>query len=143
MRLAREIVGQFHSAEAAQQAEAEFTRVFREREAPGEVTELRLSLKRDFVASTSEIGWRTPGEEAKKVEPLRRHSLPHILQAARLVESVSEGRRLIEQGAVDRLTEQGFERVQEPYVPLYDGVVLRIGKRRFLRIVDADKQSQS
>ncbi|NIU62275.1 MAG: tyrosine--tRNA ligase, partial [Pseudomonas stutzeri] len=36
MRLAREIVAQFHSDEAAQAAEEHFTRVFRERELPEE-----------------------------------------------------------------------------------------------------------
>src|SRR5260370_37014475 len=42
MRLAQEIIGQFHGRDAAKQAEQNFLRVFRNREAPEEVPEIRL-----------------------------------------------------------------------------------------------------
>src|SRR5216684_5608675 len=42
MRLAQEIIGQFHGRDAAKQAEQNFLRVFRNREAPEEIPEIRL-----------------------------------------------------------------------------------------------------
>src|SRR6202043_772587 len=42
MRLAQEIIGQFHGRDAAKQAEQNFQRVFRNREAPEEMPEIRL-----------------------------------------------------------------------------------------------------
>jgi tyrosyl-tRNA synthetase len=42
MRLAQEIIGQFHGKEAGKQAEQNFQRVFRNREAPEEIPEIRL-----------------------------------------------------------------------------------------------------
>jgi tyrosyl-tRNA synthetase len=51
---------------------------------------------------------------------------------ARLVESKSEARRLVTQGGVSL----DGERVREPdaEVAVADGLVLRVGRRRFVRI---------
>jgi tyrosyl-tRNA synthetase len=120
MRLAREIVGQFHSGEAAQAAEEEFTRVFREREAPEEpeVHEVHFGQVTDSDGRTN---------------------LARLLVRLGVVPSRSEAKRLIGQGAV----EIDGKVTTTDVVELTDGMVLRVGKRRFLRIVDADKQSQS
>jgi tyrosyl-tRNA synthetase len=120
MRLAREIVGQFHSDEAAQAAEEEFTRVFREREAPEEpeVHEVHFGQVTDSDGRTN---------------------LARLLARLGVVPSRSEAKRLIGQGAV----EIDGKVTTTDVVELTDGMVLRVGKRRFLRIVDADKQSQS
>jgi len=118
MRLAREIVGQFHSAEAAQAAEAEFTRVFREREVPEEVPPLPVSMDADGTANVD---------------------ITMIAVRGKVAASRSEARRLLAQGAI----EVDGQRVADQQVIVRDGSVIRVGKRRFLRIVDADKQSQS
>ena len=107
MRLAREIVTQFHSDAAARQAEEDFVRVFREREAP---------------------------EEALVV-PKGKRSLPFILHRHGLASSRSEARRLINQGAV----EINGHQVTVHVVDLKPGDVIRVGKHRFARVVDADK----
>jgi len=120
MRLAREIVGQFHSAEAAQAAEEHFTRVFRERELPEEPEVHQVH----FGQVTDSQG---------------RASLARLLADLGAAPSRSEVKRLISQGAV----EIDGEVATTDLVQLRDGMVLRVGKRRFLRIVDADKQSQS
>jgi tyrosyl-tRNA synthetase len=73
MRLARDIVAQFHSESAAREAEEGFVRVFREREAPDEVP----------------------------MVPKGKRSLPFILHRYGLASSRSEARRLINQGAVE------------------------------------------
>ncbi|GAF89433.1 unnamed protein product, partial [marine sediment metagenome] len=120
MRLAREIVTQFHSDEAAQAAEEDFTRVFREREAPEEpeVHEVHFGQVTDSDGRTN---------------------LARLLARLGVVPSRSEAKRLIGQGAV----EIDGKVTTTDVVELTDGMVLRVGKRRFLRIVDADKQSQS
>jgi tyrosyl-tRNA synthetase len=110
-RLAREIVGMWHGAEAAPRAEAAFDRVFVARELPSEVPDVVLS----------------PGEA-----PSGRMRLVHLLVALGLAESHGEARRLITQGgvAVDgrRLTDADAD------VEVYDGLVVRVGRRRFARL---------
>ncbi len=120
MRLAREIVTQFHSAQAAQAAEEHFTRVFRERELPEEVP---LEVPFDFKgASEAEAGI-------------------DLLVMKHLGLSRREVKRLIRQGAI----EVDGVPVTDPldYPRVRPGSIVRVGKRRFLRIVDADQQSQS
>jgi tyrosyl-tRNA synthetase len=119
MRLAREIVAQFHNEDAAQAAEADFTRVFRERELPEEpeVHEVHFGQVTDSQGRTR---------------------LARLLADLGAAPSRSEARRLIRQGAV----EIDGKVATTDVVELRDGMVLRVGKRRFLRIVDADKQSQ-
>jgi tyrosyl-tRNA synthetase len=108
MRLARELVTQFHGADAARQAEAEFVRVFQQRDLPTDLPTFALS------------------------EPM---NVVDLLVAAGLVPSKSEARRLIAQGGV---------RLDDEPVPSADFVVsvregaapcVRVGKRRFLRLV--------
>lgn len=105
MRLAREITAQFHSAKAAAMAEEEFIRVFQREELPSELPTLVL--------------------EDEEISPI------DLLVTAGLVQSRSEARRLIDQGGVRLDGEQvrGLEPIQ-----IKDGVVLRVGKRRFVRL---------
>ncbi|WP_334109659.1 tyrosine--tRNA ligase [Thermodesulfitimonas autotrophica] len=111
MRLAREVVSQFHSPEAAAKAEAEFIRVFRERELPAEMPEFAVP---------------------KEILENGRVPLPRLLVAAGLVPSTSEARRLIAQGGV-RVNE---ERVGDPAARIAPeaGMVLSIGRRKFVRL---------
>lgn len=105
MRLAREIISQFHSREAAADAEEEFVRVFQRRELPRELPTLVL--------------------ENDRISPI------DLLVEAGLAGSRSEARRLIDQGGV----KLDGERVQNlGPVQVKDGAVLRVGKRRFVRL---------
>jgi tyrosyl-tRNA synthetase len=122
MRLAREVVGQFHSPEAAREAEERFTKVFRQREQPEEVQE--VVVPRAVLEA---------GEIAANV-------FPSLLKDLGVVASTSEARRLISQGAVEI---DGQKVTQDSAVRLQVGGIIRVGKHRFLRIVDADRHSQS
>ena len=62
-----------------------------------------------------------------------------MLRDSKLASSVAEARRLIAQGAVQKVTQGGNETVVDRYVELKDGDLFRVGKHRFLRIVDTDK----
>ena len=115
MRLAREIVGELHSSEAAERAEGEFVRVFRKREAPEEIAERPVRFD-DYTVS-----------EYPRMVDLRR-----LLPDVGLVASSSEARRLLQQGAV----EVNGITVTEDRANVEPGSIIRVGKRRFVRLVD-------
>ena len=153
MRLGREIVAQFHSGEAAQAAEEHFVRVFRRREAPEAMAEVRISYQvikeralqeQRRARSTKEL------EEAIVVEAgtgdvlgglLRPDSLmvPIVLLVdllneklpKRLTASRSETRRLFQQGAI----EINGNTITDPDVSIAREATLRIGKRRYVRLI--------
>ena len=118
MRLAREIVEQFHSADAAQAAEEHFTKVFRKRELPEEMPPLPVSMGADGTSAVD---------------------ITMVAVSGKVVSSRSEARRLLAAGAI----EVDGQRVTDQQVVVRDGSVIRVGKRRFLRIVDADKEKKS
>jgi len=136
-RLAREIVAQFHNKKAAQEAEAHFERVVQMKEVPEEILEVEVSFQRAPSRATVIVA-ASPDEVKqihKRVEKEPPHLLATLLAHIGLVQSVSEGRRLIEQGAV----EIDGEVVTKRMVNLRGGMVIRVGKRRFVRIINADK----
>lgn len=108
-RLAREIVTDFWGPEAAQAAEAEFVRVFSQREQPEKIPEYVIPM----ANGVAEI------------------SLPDLLTAAGIAPSKGEVRRLISQGGVYI----DGQRVEQPQVTLRDGSVIRFGRLRWLRVV--------
>ncbi len=107
--LARTVVDLYHGPGAGEQAEAEFDRVFRAREAPSDVPEVTVDP-----------------------EELRdgRIEVAQLLKLAKLVPSTREGRRQI-QGAGVYLD---GERVSDPKATLtggeLDGRLLQLGKRK-------------
>ena len=104
MKLAREIVTIYHGQKEAEKAEDEFVRVFQEQGQPEEMDEYKL-----------EQGL----------------SVLDVLEAAKLVESRSQARRLIQQGAV-RLDDM---KLDDPHAEFPGAGVLQVGKRRFIRII--------
>jgi len=108
MRLGREIVTQFHGPQAAQEAEREFIRIFRERELPSEIPEHRV----------------------KGAGP---HSMVELLVEIGLAPSKSEARRLIQQGGV-RLDGEQVEDVNHT-VTIEREMIIQVGKRKFRRLI--------
>lgn len=107
-RLAREIVSHYHGEEAARDAEADFDRVFREHGTPDDIPEFALADDPDAP-------------------------LVAVLEAAGVVSSRSEARRLIRQGAVRIDGEKVSDELLE--ASEFVGSVIQVGKRRFVRIV--------
>ena len=103
MKLAREIVEIFHDPAAAESAEQNFVRVFQQHDLPEDMPQ--YSLK--------------PGQ-----------SVLDVLQDSGMIQSRSEGRRLISQNGV-RLD---GELLEDPNQPFPHPGVLQAGKRRFTRI---------
>jgi tyrosyl-tRNA synthetase len=107
--LARGIVGWLYSPEDAEDAERQFDRVFVQGAAPVEIEELELA--------TGDGAVQMPGLIADAFDLSR-----------------SEARRLIDQGGVS-LDEQPLAAGEYELSPQrLDGVVLRVGKRRFRRL---------
>jgi tyrosyl-tRNA synthetase len=109
--LARRLVAEFHSAEAAHQAEEEFNRVFREKLTPDEIDIVEL---------------RTDKEEIE---------LARVLVGVDLAPSMRDARRLIEQGGVSVDGERVSNVKATLNVAERPEILLKVGKRRFLKVV--------
>lgn len=111
-RLAREIVRMWRGNGAATAAEEAFDRVFRAKDLPEEMPEVRLP------------GLRGAGAVRRKAV--------RLLVDLDLAKSQSEAKRLISQGGVavngQRISDMDAE------IDVRDGMVVRVGKRRFARV---------
>ena len=111
--LARSIIRDFHSAEAADAAEAEFRRVFSERQAPTEIEETTLPAS---------------------AEPLL---LSKVITNAGLAESNKDAQRVIAQGGVlvDNVKVDSTRHALDASAG--SSYLLKVGKRRFARVTFA------
>lgn len=109
--LAKKIVADFHSREAAEQAEVEFIRRFREHQAPTDVKTFAL----------------TPGGATMRIADL--------LVATALAPSKAEARRLVSQGGVRLNGERIGEATTEIETTAGREFQLQVGKLNFLRVV--------
>jgi tyrosyl-tRNA synthetase len=119
-RLAHEIVRQFHSKQAADEAEKHFTQVFQKREMPNEI-HTTVELRGTGTLRANAEVWR---------------DITSLLSDAGLAKSRSEARRLLAQGAI----EVDGEKVSTDKVILKDGSIIKVGKRGFLKMVDSAKR---
>lgn len=107
MKLAYTIVSLYHGDEAAQEAQAEFVRVFQKGSLPTDIPEFAMEKPAEAV-------W-----------------MPQFLSDAGLVSSNSEARRSIKQGAV-KINGEKFEGEN---LDLEDGMIVQVGKRRYVKVV--------
>jgi len=105
MKLASEITEIFYGEKAAMEAQEAFIRVFSQGDVPEDIPEYPL----------------------KEGEPLL-----SVLRAGNMVNSNSEGRRMVDQNAVSL----NGTKLDDPHAPLPGPGVLRVGRRKFLRIVE-------
>ncbi|MCW2276774.1 tyrosine--tRNA ligase [Heliophilum fasciatum] len=117
MRLGREIVAYYHGAEAAEQAQAEFINIFQKKDLPDDIPEYHVPAELAQVGSA----W-----------------IIKIMVEGGMVASNGEGRRMITQGAVK--VNQETVREVEAEIPLTDGTIIKVGKRKFLRIINPQQQ---
>ncbi|RKX31585.1 MAG: tyrosine--tRNA ligase [Verrucomicrobia bacterium] len=111
--MAEEIVRRIHGEDQARRARENFLRIFSRRQTPESVPEVEVTV--------------ISGEAIAVLD---------LIMSAGLAPSRSEARRLIEQGAV-RIDGRRVGDVGEKIVLLAEGVLLKVGKRRFARLVPA------
>ncbi len=111
MQLAREITARFYDQDAAVQAEAHFETVFKKHDLPDEIPEFHCSCGEESI-------W-----------------LPKLLADAGMVKGTGEGRRMISQNAVSLDSEKISD--QDYNVPTRGEVLLKVGKRKFCRVIFA------
>lgn len=107
IRFAKEIIARFHNKEAADNAHANFERVFKEREIPEDIEVVKI--KEDDIER-----W-----------------LPRFLLNIGMVPSTTEGKRMIAQGAV---TING-EKIKAEETPVSNELIIKVGKRRFKKVI--------
>jgi tyrosyl-tRNA synthetase len=126
-RLAREIVTQLYSQKAANEAEEHFVKVFQKRELPGEVPTCEVSI-RDYARARDEV----------YVEKFYEVDISRLLVKIGLAKSRSQASRLIEQGAV----EVDGQKVTSYTANVNDGSIIKVGKRRFAKVINTDILTQ-
>jgi tyrosyl-tRNA synthetase len=104
MKLAREIVAIYHDEAAAKKAEKSFVRVFQKSKLPEDMPEYQLQADQTVLDVLADSG---------------------------LVQSRSQGRRMLKQNAVSL----DGEKLAGPFDPFPGPGVLKVGKRRFLRVI--------
>jgi tyrosyl-tRNA synthetase len=110
-RLARDIVTQLYSAKDAEEAEKHFQQVVQKKEVPDEIQEIRLSLENERL-------------------PVNK-----LLSSCKVTSSTGEANRLIIQGAVSI----DGKKIDDFNAPYRDNSIIKVGKRRFIKIIDIDK----
>jgi len=122
-RLAWDVTHQFHEREAADAAQSHFERVVQGRDVPTEVPEMSLSeLRNQGFGSGKEV------------------RVDDLMLAAGLAPSKAQIKRLLSQGAVERISEVGESQLVtggDAGQLLHVGDMLKVGKRRFVRLTNS------
>ena len=122
-RLAWEIPSQFHDPESADAAQAQFERVIQGGDLPDEIQEVTLEFLRGQ-------GVLADGEAR----------VNRLLVATGLVSSNAEAKRMVGQGAVEVVHQSGYTESVSPgnsAMSVQPGDVVRVGKRRFVRLIES------
>jgi tyrosyl-tRNA synthetase len=134
MRLAEEIVSGFHGPDPARKAAENFQRVFRDRQAPEEMKEIRITRVPGGAIASYPESQNVKNQIAMKF-PSTQEKWSKVLAMLGEVPSASEAERIIKQ--------RGFEidgaTIQDATCKLdFDQIGIykvRVGKKKFLRIV--------
>jgi tyrosyl-tRNA synthetase len=135
MALAEEIIAGFHGADAARKAAAEFQRVFRDRESPDEIQEIRIKhlLGESFTARRKEGVVENISQFT--VSPTGIEKWTRLLHLLGQASSASEAERIIK----GRGFEVDGQTISDPSARISlkepGAHTLKVGKKKFLRIV--------
>ena len=121
--LGETLVDMYHPKGSGHQAREEFERIFSQKQLPDEIERISAEQLR-----------------LKGVDDVTRIYLVHLISKTGLAKSNGEARKLIQAGAVtldgDRISDPDFEfDLIKMAGDRGEGIVLKVGKRRFLRLV--------
>lgn len=106
VEVAKALVELYYKGKGSE-AEAEFNRIFKDKQDPFDMPEVELKIRKDI-------------------------KLVDILHELKLVGSKSEARRLIEQGGV-KIDKAKISSIEEK-IKFHDGMVIQVGKHKFVKI---------
>jgi tyrosyl-tRNA synthetase len=110
LKLAREITKIYHGADSAEKAEKEFNNVYRDKQLPEDIAEVKIDGS---------------------------YRLDDLLVAAKLASSKSEARRLIDEGAItigDEKQIDAYKMIEHETIP-ETGLIVKKGPRHFAKVV--------
>jgi len=140
-RLAREIATQLYDKKAASTAEEHFVKTVQEKEVPEEIQQVKLTpelLQRVKARSFEEKGSVSSIREVGKPETEEWIiSVPLLLCEIGFAKSRSDARRLIKQEAV-RIDGKTIYDIYEEHSTIKIGSVIKVGKRRFAKVINTD-----
>ncbi len=117
-RLASEIVGQLYDQKAASEAEEHFVRTVQKKERPDEIPEYHIRIDKIEAKQSKDT-------DSCDVD------ISKLLVELSLVTSRSEANRLISQKAV----EVNGNKVSGNIHPIKNGTIIKVGKRRFAKVI--------
>jgi tyrosyl-tRNA synthetase len=135
MSLAQEVIGGFHSPEAAAKAAAEFQRIFRDREAPQEVTKITVKHMGFGQFSSYQYDGDIILTKLLSISTTGNEKWTRLLFELEQVSSASEAERIIKQGGFEvdgKIIKDPSARVNLNEPATY---TLRIGKKKFLHVI--------
>lgn len=106
-KLAKEIISLYHKKPAAQKAEKEFNRIFKEKKMPSEMLSIKITAKTINVLD--------------------------LLVKTKLASSKAEAKRLIEQKGVK--IDDEIQEDWRKNIPIKSGMIIQVGKRKFAKII--------
>lgn len=109
-KLAKTLVRMYHSQNAADEAEAEFDRIFIKKEIPDDIKEFKLSKEKSSI------------------------SILDLILEVDFAPSKGEARRLVTQGGVTINNEKVTDLNTE--ISLDKEIILKVGKRKFIKIIN-------
>src|SRR5262249_4190123 len=148
--LAKQIVDDFHTPSISDVTKgvpssisigtttaAEFNRVFRDRQVPEEIPEVRVSRLADRFMTLSQKRGGIVIEQSgpHEISPLGKERWSKVLALLGQVPSVSEAERLIKQNAVEINGQVLADAAARIDFNEKSEFVVRIGKKKFLRII--------
>jgi tyrosyl-tRNA synthetase len=134
MRLAEEIVSVFHGPDPARKAAENFQRVFRDRQAPQEMKEIKLRrVPGGLFISTSRKG--TVDETTTVNLPSGIEKWSKVLMMTKEVQSTTDAERVIKQGGLEINGKTVVDPAHKVDLDKKETYELKFGKKKFLRIV--------
>jgi tyrosyl-tRNA synthetase len=134
MRLAQEVIAGFHGGDAARKAADNFQRVFRDRQAPEEIAQIKISREGGSFFANQSSGIFA-GKGLLTVPPNGVEKWIRLLALLGLVTSASEAERIMKQRGFEvegQIVSDPSTRIDLNQSATY---TLRIGKKKFLRVI--------
>jgi tyrosyl-tRNA synthetase len=134
MRLAEEVISDFHGKEAARKAAENFQRVFRDRQTPDEIAPITISREGGSFFANQSSGPKT-AKELLSIPTNGVEKWSRLLAVLGLAASTADAERIMKQRGFEVDTEVISDPSAKIDLSKPASRTLRIGKKKFVRIV--------